>query len=77
MQIIGDTHGNCVWVGERDCSAQRRHQKLIEESPAPDFPAEIRQAMGEAAVKVAKACGYSTPAPSSSSTRTASSSSSR
>ena len=41
MQIIGDTHGNCVWVGERDCSAQRRHQKLIEESPAPAFPAEI------------------------------------
>jgi acetyl-CoA/propionyl-CoA carboxylase biotin carboxyl carrier protein len=58
MQIIGDTHGNCVWVGERDCSAQRRHQKLVEESPAPNFPDEIRQAMGEAAVKVAKACGY-------------------
>jgi len=58
MQIIGDQHGNCVWVAERDCSAQRRHQKLVEESPAPAFPAEIRQAMGEAAVKVAKACGY-------------------
>ncbi len=58
MQIIGDTQGNIVWVGERDCSAQRRHQKLIEESPAPAFPAETRQAMGEAAVKVAKACGY-------------------
>jgi acetyl-CoA/propionyl-CoA carboxylase biotin carboxyl carrier protein len=58
MQIIGDQQGNCVWVAERDCSTQRRHQKLIEESPAPAFPAEIRQAMGEAAVKVAKACGY-------------------
>jgi acetyl-CoA/propionyl-CoA carboxylase biotin carboxyl carrier protein len=58
MQIIGDTHGNCVWVGERDCSAQRRHQKLVEESPAPAFPDEIRRAMGEAAVKVAQACGY-------------------
>ena len=58
MQIIGDQHGNCVWIGERDCSAQRRHQKLIEESPAPNFPADTRQAMGEAAVKVAQACGY-------------------
>ena len=58
MQIIADTHGNCVWIGERDCSAQRRHQKLVEESPAPNFPDEIRQAMGEASVKVAKACDY-------------------
>ena len=58
MQIIADTHGNCVWIAERDCSAQRRHQKLVEESPAPNFPPEIRQAMGEAAVTVAKACGY-------------------
>jgi acetyl-CoA/propionyl-CoA carboxylase, biotin carboxylase, biotin carboxyl carrier protein len=58
MQIIADTHGSCVWVAERDCSAQRRNQKLIEESPAPAFPAEVRQAMGEAAVKVAEACGY-------------------
>jgi acetyl-CoA/propionyl-CoA carboxylase biotin carboxyl carrier protein len=58
MQIIGDQHGNLVWVGERDCSAQRRHQKLIEESPAPAFPDETRQAMGEASVKVAAAVGY-------------------
>jgi acetyl-CoA/propionyl-CoA carboxylase biotin carboxyl carrier protein len=58
MQIVADTHGNCVWIAERDCSAQRRHQKLVEESPAPAFPAEIRQAMGEAAVRVAQACGY-------------------
>jgi acetyl-CoA/propionyl-CoA carboxylase biotin carboxyl carrier protein len=58
MQIIGDQHGNMVWVSERDCSAQRRHQKLIEESPAPAFPDEIRQAMGTAAIKVAKAVGY-------------------
>ncbi len=58
MQIIGDQHGNLVWVGERDCSAQRRHQKLIEESPAPDFPDSARQAMGDASVKVAAAVGY-------------------
>ncbi|HET7654081.1 MAG TPA: biotin carboxylase N-terminal domain-containing protein [Acidimicrobiales bacterium] len=58
MQVFADTHGNAVWIGERDCSCQRRHQKLIEESPAPDFPDEIRQRMGAAAVAVAKACGY-------------------
>ncbi len=58
MQVIGDTQGNTVWLGERDCSCQRRHQKLIEESPAPNFPDEIRQAMGAAAVDVSKACGY-------------------
>ncbi len=58
MQVFGDTHGSYVWVGERDCSSQRRHQKLIEESPAPALTADTRRAMGEAAVKVAEATGY-------------------
>jgi acetyl-CoA/propionyl-CoA carboxylase biotin carboxyl carrier protein len=58
MQIIADDYGNTIWLGERDCSPQRRHQKLVEESPAANFPDEVRRAMGEAAVLVSKACGY-------------------
>ena len=58
IQVFGDTHGNCVYLFERDCSVQRRHQKVIEEAPAPGMTPERRAAMGKAAVEAAKAVAY-------------------
>ena len=58
VQLVGDQHGNYVWVSTRDCSAQRRHQKLVEEAPAVAMAKGVEDAMGEAAVKAAKAVGY-------------------
>lgn len=58
MQIFADRFGNAIWLGERDCSSQRRHQKLLEETPAADFSKKTRKAMGEAAIHIARACNY-------------------
>src|SRR5258706_790702 len=58
LQVFADAHGNAIHLNERDCSLQRRHQKVIEEAPAPGMSAELRATMGEAAVKAALAVGY-------------------
>ena len=58
IQVLGDQHGNIVYLGERECSIQRRHQKVVEEAPSPFVTPEMRKAMGEQAVALAKAVGY-------------------
>ena len=58
IQIFGDAHGHIVYLGERECSVQRRHQKVIEESPSPIMTPDLRRAMGDAAVRLAKEAGY-------------------
>jgi geranyl-CoA carboxylase alpha subunit len=58
VQVFADTHGHCIHLGERDCSVQRRHQKLIEESPSPAVNADLRERMGACAVALAQAAGY-------------------
>ena len=58
IQVLGDTHGNIVYLFERECSIQRRHQKVVEEAPSAVLTPELRKAMGEAAVRVAQSCDY-------------------
>ena len=58
IQILGDSHGHIIHLGERDCTIQRRHQKLVEETPSPALNSKLRKKMGEAAVKCAKSIGY-------------------
>ena len=58
MQVLADEYGNTVWLGERECSIQRRHQKVLEEAPSPVVDADLRRRMGDVAVRVARAAGY-------------------